>query len=67
MQIIALLSHQYSYDNEYESCDIRGDTSKECVGLNHKTTKKIHEMGRILGKAKDTFLEKNIGFEFKKR
>ena len=37
MQIIALLNHQFSYDIEYESCDIRGDTSKECLGSNHKT------------------------------
>ena len=63
MQIIALLNHQFSYDIEYESCDIGSDTSKECLGSNHKTTK-IYETG---GKAKDTFLEKKNVFKLKKR
>ena len=51
MQIIALLNHQFLYDIEYESCDIRGDTSKECLGSNHKTTKiymKREEKQKIL-------------------
>ena len=60
MQIIALLNHQFSYDIEHESCDIRGDTSKECLGSNHKTTK-------IYMKGEERFLEKKNVFELKKR
>ena len=61
MQIIALLSHQYSYDIEYESCDIRGDTSKECVGLNHKTTKIYVKREEHLEEQKIHYWRKRMG------
>ena len=67
MQIIALLNHKCSYDIEYESCIMRGDTSKERVGLNHKTTKIYMKREEYLEMQKIYFLEKKNGFEFKKR
>ena len=61
MQIITLLNHQFSYDIEYKSCGIRGDTSKECLGSNHKTTKIYMKWEEYLEKQKIHFWKIKMG------